>query len=331
MNGINKNGTIYLHYPCFDGIVSCVLAWEFLENKQGWHLREVRPVDYGLRADWLSTELQAPCAVVDFLYHPQAQFWADHHSTTFLTEDAKADFERRQDGWLFYDDTFGSCASLLWARLGEFLESADRYAEMVRWAEKIDSARYSSVEEAILGDSPALKIRLSLMRRNGGDYSEQLVRALRHGTLEEVAQLPEVADRYQEARSLVMAGLDRFGKGVRLEQDGIAIFDVSTTDTAIMSRYAPYYFFPQARYSVGVLRAADSAKITAMRNPWLEFPSIHLGRLFERYGGGGHQRVGSVVFAGERTKEVATILERLVSEIRSEDRLTQGAREGATA
>jgi hypothetical protein len=331
MSDITSVGSIYLHYPCFDGIVSGVLAWDFLENNRGWHIERFCPVNYEMRADWLSTELQQPCAVVDFLYHPQAQFWADHHSTTFLTPQARADFERRKDESLFYDHTLGSCASLLWAHLAKHLRSPGRYEEMVQWAERIDAARYSSVTEAILGDEPALRIRLSLMIRSDRDYCEYLVRHLRQGTLEQLAQLPEVGDRYQEAASLIREGLERLKDHIRLEAGGIAVFDVQTSDRAIISRYAPYYFFPQARYSIGVLRGAGNAKITAMRNPWREFPSVHLGRLFETCGGGGHQRVGSVVLAGERAAEATGILEQLVSEIRREDQLIEMPREGMIA
>src|SRR5258706_7178548 len=97
---MNKESYLYFHSPCFDGIVSCVLAWDFLEATQAWSIREVHAVNYNERPTWLSRKLDSPCAVVDFLYHPEAQFWADHHATSFLNEEVKRDFEQRKSPWL---------------------------------------------------------------------------------------------------------------------------------------------------------------------------------------------------------------------------------------
>src|SRR5437870_4682611 len=138
-------GKIYFHSPCFDGVVSAVLAWGFLEKTDGWVNPVLRMVNYGQRESWLSEGVEAPSAIVDFLYHPNAQFWADHHSTTFLTEAARRDFDTRQNQRLIYDRNAGSCAALLWDRLYKVFGHRDkRYQELVEWADKIDSARYSS-------------------------------------------------------------------------------------------------------------------------------------------------------------------------------------------
>src|SRR5215813_8542636 len=109
-----KSLTVYFHYPCFDGLISAVLASEFLESHDGWHITEFEAVDYAARDTWLSSDLKKPAAVVDFLYHPQVEFWADHHQTSILTTAAREDFERRkQKHRLLFDVRANSCASLL--------------------------------------------------------------------------------------------------------------------------------------------------------------------------------------------------------------------------
>src|SRR6266550_6550167 len=156
--------TLYFHSPCFDGIVSAVLTWDFAEAVLKWKVGKLQPVNYHLRSSWLAERLSQPCAVVDFLYHPQATFWADHHSTTFLSTETERDFDRRRSALLMYDESADACAQLLWDRLETVFQYRNpRYAELVSWATKTDAARYSSVGEAIEGTAPALRINGSLV------------------------------------------------------------------------------------------------------------------------------------------------------------------------
>lgn len=319
-----QGACLYFHSPCFDGIVSGVLAWDFLETSQHWEFNQLRTVNYDARSTWLATSLETPCAVVDFLYHPQAQFWADHHLTTFLTHEVERDFEQRKSRWLIYREESGSCAMLLWTHLAEsFSYQNPRYEEMVRWADKIDAARYESVNEAILGDTPALRISRSLAFKSSPEYCEHLVKELRVTTLDEAAQLPEVRERSEQVQSLIKSGLARFAERSKLE-DEIVVFNLDSKGV-IVNRYTPYYFFPEARYSIGIIKSSSGAKITAMRNPWLEFPSVPLGKIFEKVGGGGHQRVGSVILTGEQATRAPSLLESLIKEIRARDTANIGA------
>jgi hypothetical protein len=308
--------TLYFHYPCFDGLVSCVLAWQFLAKSKRWEVTRFSPVNYDDRKNWISSAPESPFAVVDFLYHPRASFWADHHVTTFVSEEVRADFERRREDFcLLLDARAPSCASILWKHFGSFLEE-DRFAEMVLWADKIDSARYESVREAIFGEAPALRINSTLMLKNELEYCRLLVQGLASKDLSRVAELPEVRDRYAEVRGRREAGLERMRGKVRLEVGNIVTFDIEASGNDLISRYSPYYFFDGARYSIGVVRLEDRAQITAMRNPWLNFESVPLGEVFERFGGGGHQRVASVIIPAEESQRIPEIVEKVKREMR---------------
>jgi hypothetical protein len=313
-------GKIYFHSPCFDGIASAVLAWDFLEKRDGWVAPLLQTVGYEQRGGWLKESLEPPCAVVDFLYHPGAQFWADHHLTTFLDASTKADFTARADRHLIYDAAADSCAGLLWRRLyTDFGHRTSRYTDLVVWADKIDGARYESVDEAVSASAPALRVALGLSGSDAPEYCVKVVRALRNLPLEEVATLADVHERYVKARKLFDIGLDRFKRAARLEGDGIVVFDVDATD-AFVSRYAPYHFYPQARYSVGIVRWSGGAGLTAMRNPWREFPSVPLGLIAEGMGGGGHQRVAGVKLQGQQVARAEAVLSEFVAKIRVAER-----------
>jgi hypothetical protein len=316
--GIEAGAALYFHYPCFDGLISCVLASEFLERRLQWNVARFYPVNYHYRDSWLAMELETTSAVVDFLYHPQALFWADHHGTTFVTDKARLQFElHKNNSFLLFDSDARSCASLLWSRFGSSL-GEERFAQMVFWADKIDSASYTSVKEAIFGDTPALRINSTLLLRNDLDYCHLLVQELRLKTLHDVSALPEVQEKFSEVRRRTAAGLKHLEKHIRLEEGNIATFDIEANPDEIVSRYAPYYFFEGAHYSIGVVRSANGARITAMRNPWRSFDSIPLGKIFDRFGGGGHQRVGAVNLPAEQSHRIPEIVAQVISEIRKQ-------------
>lgn len=305
-----KHATLYLHFPCFDGVVSAVLTSSFLKRIHGWIVDRLEPVNYNIKDQWLERVLSPHSAVVDFLYHPQAEFWADHHSTTFLTTEAKADFERRGSSWLLYDKQSGSCASLLWSCFQERLSSNTNFEEMVRWAEKIDSASYDSVEEAISSRHPAMVLTRSLTVEPDQTYLEHLVLGLERHSLQRIAKTDEVRRRFDEAESRSALGLEYVAKNIHLVGD-VALFDVEDNG-AFLNRYAPYHFFPRAHYSIGIVHFENSTKITAMRNPWLNFESVNLGGFMKGFGGGGHQRVGSVIVPNDQTDKISQVVSDLL-------------------
>jgi hypothetical protein len=310
------SGTLYFHNACFDGLVSAAIASAFLET-EGWKLTDLIPVGYGERESWLSTPLPKPSGVVDFLYHPDAEFWADHHPTTFLTSAAREDYERRRSSHrLLFDERAGSCASLLWNALHSCVPDAERYREAISWAEKIDTANYESVEDAICGTSPALRIRLSLLSHSDPDYLRLLVKEMRSGDLKQIAELAPVHDRFVEAQRRIAAGLSHASLNTRLKGE-IALMEIEPKGDEIVSRYAPYHFFPQARYSIAIVRSESSVTLTAMRNPWIDFRSVPIGKILEPFGGGGHLRVGSVIIPKQRAELAHTIVDRLLAEMQS--------------
>jgi hypothetical protein len=291
----SEHADLFLHFPCFDGLVSAVLASKYLESKSRTEWR-VHPVSYEQKSSWLACSLPQRSAVVDFLFHPQATFWVDHHKTTFLSEDLRRSAAQHPafSTWV-YDETSPACASLIWNvffhdRLGL---NEPRLLEMVLWALKIDSASYESVSEALFGDAPALRINKSLNIRADLSYCRYLFSELREKSLNEVSESKEVSSRFFQAVATDKCGLEKVQRGIIMFRD-IAVGEVSTEGESI-NRYSPYYFFPEARYSLMIVRGKDETKITAMRNPWMNFRSVNLGLLFERWGGGGHERVASLV------------------------------------
>lgn len=321
---VGPRGTLLFHAPCFDGVVSAVLAHDFLRRWTGWADLTLEGVDYAIARQWLQRPLKPRTAVVDFLYHPQAAFWADHHSTTFLSAAARTHRQRRnRSRWLTYDATAPSCAMLLRRHLHRTFGYRNRaFDSLVTWATKIDSAAYTTPAEAMAVDVPAMRVNLSLAAKGPDGYPERLVRLLLERDLEEVADDSTVTERAERARKSFETGLDRLRRSAAVAPGEIVVFDVNAGQ-ATVPRYGPYYFFPNARYSVGVVRSRGEAKVTAMRNPWRTFESVPLGGLLARYGGGGHHRVASVVLKGARARAAGSVLRQIVNDINSREPQTR--------
>ena len=302
---------LYFHSPCFDGLISAVLLHDYL-GTGGYERVDLHPVNYHLNDTWASSRLELPAAVVDFLYHPDATIWFDHHATTFLSESFEEDYRRRRDSLVVFDGRSPSCALLIWnARLSL---SGDHEAKVLA-ADLIDSARYESPQQAVFGDAPAFRINASMAVGETDDYTRFLVRHLLSSSLQATADLPEVTARYERYRELRDLGMKGFiptpdladRDGYLLTEDGILLFSVDGS-AGMVSRYAPFTVAPEARYSLGVITNGERAKITAMRNPWVEFPSVPLGEIFRQFGGGGHQRVASTRLHGKNRGDVIHML-----------------------
>jgi len=317
--GMNGNPVhLYFHSPCFDGVVSAALTSDYLEHVKGYRQVHLQPVNYHLRDSWLQTTLNRPCAVVDFLYQPLAEVWADHHATTFLNDAVRHDYERRSHSEILYDRSASSCALLLWKYWHSVLppHRASHYVSLIKWADRIDSARYESVDEAIGLKAPALQINLALAMYRGEAFSQHLAWLFRTESLESVAMRPEVHTAFAVGLELQQLGEKRLSDNIHLTDNGIAVYDVHA-DGVSVNRYAPFYFFPQARYSAGIIRSPGQSKLTVMRNPWIEFPSVALGDLCVSLGGGGHRRVGSVLV---RDRDPAELLDQLVRMISAHEK-----------
>jgi len=100
-----------------------------------------------------------------------------------------------------------------------------------------------------------------------------------------------------------------------IQFDGVvALFDQSDYEWPYQ-RYLPYRFFPEARFVVGIYRFHSGFTVSVGRNPWARAPAIHIGRLCEQWGGGGHQAVAGITF--EDAREARSVAESIAADLRS--------------
>jgi hypothetical protein len=286
-------GSLRIHYHRdFDGMVSAAVLATILGDTGREAAVDWRSVNYDQRTDWQNFSAGERFAIVDFHFHPRAEYWFDHHPTTFLNDDLRALY-KPSERWQ-WDVESPSCPPLIIDHAASHWGYVvpERFAEMARWSDVIDAARYKDVEEAVFGDRPALRIARALTVAPTEDWLDQLVGALAVGTLDEVADRPDVEKAFQRASRNRDKALNQFPPTVASTKDGVVLFDASSSHIR-RERFAAFYHHPAAQYSVGVIPTRAGFHVSAGENPWNP-PStdVHIGRLMERYGGGGHKAVG---------------------------------------
>src|SRR4051812_30183897 len=134
MSKKKKTAHLFLHFPCFDGVISAVLAWHALARVKNLDFESIQPINYGEQPNWIESRLPDQSVVVDFLFHPEAIFWVDHHQTTFLTKAAEQQYLRRDKNEFIYDGISPSSANILWYHFPAVFRSEERLREMTYWA-----------------------------------------------------------------------------------------------------------------------------------------------------------------------------------------------------
>ncbi len=285
-------GPLTIHYHRdFDGMVSAAVLAHVLRDRLGENAAW-RSVNYDQRANWESFEAGKRFAIVDFHFHPRAEWWFDHHPTTFLNEDLRRAYAP-SDRWM-WDEASPSCPPLVLRHAEKHLGYVvpPRFAEMAKWSDVIDAARYTSVDQAIFGDDAALRIARALTTSPGQDWTDVLVGALLESDLETVANREDVEKSHQRASRNRDKALSQFPPTVQWKKDGVLLYDASSNQIR-RERFAPFYHHPDISYSVGVIPTRAGFHVSAGENPWNPPRSgAHVGEIMETYGGGGHRAVG---------------------------------------
>lgn len=289
---MDEANDLRIHYHRdFDGMVAAAVLAEILRTQHGERV-SWESVNYDQRTDWANFSKDHRFAVVDFHFHPRAEYWFDHHPTTFLTPELRAQYAP-SDRWQ-WDEASPSCPPLILRHASTHWNyvAPPRFVEMAKWSDTIDAARYSSVEEAVFGDTPALRIARALTAAPKNDWLDELVLAMTTEDLTTVAARVDVEKAYTRAAKNRDRALEQFPPTVDSKKGGVLLYDASSNQIR-RERFAAFYHHPDVHYSVGVIPTRAGYHVSAGENPWNPPPvSVHIGEIMEEYGGGGHRAVG---------------------------------------
>ena len=318
----NLRVRVFYHDKCFDGACSAALFSRFYRER----IRDDGEFIYGgllHRAGALFDEKTFDGdenAIVDFKYSssPNITWWFDHHESAFLSPDDAAHFERDQSNRKFYDPAFKSCTSFI-AMIAEQRFGFDPrpVAELVRWTDIVDGALYESAQSAVEMKAPAMKLTMAIESVQDPDFVKKLIPLLATQPLAKIleepfvaAVLPPLLDRHQRSVDVL--------RKRSVEKEGTIFFDLTDLDLEGYNKFVPYYLHPESIYSVGLSKSSFRVKVSVGSNPWSKRePTVNLAKVCERYGGGGHARVGAISFDVTKGDDARKAAQEIVEELRA--------------
>ena len=332
------NCRVFYHDHCFDGACSASVFTRFHRECIGT-AREFSYSGLMHRAGSLFDEaafIEGENAIVDFKYSasPKVTWWFDHHQSAFLTPADQQDFlewQARTDaaggtgagkpvhGGKFYDPAYVSCTSLIAdVARDQFGFDTAPLAELIRWADIVDGARYESAEAAVGMAAPAMKLTM-VIESSGEGFVPRVIPLLTEISLQEVLDQPFIQAELGPLLERHIAGIELLRERTTLER-GVVTFDITDKLTEGYNKFIPYYLHPAATYNVGLSRSSFRNKVAVGTNPWTKVPVaelVNLAAICERYGGGGHARVGAVSFPPDKEDDARKAAAEIAAELRA--------------
>lgn len=292
---------VFFHDHCFDGAASAAVFTAFYRQR-------IQPADFSYHG--LTHKPQGlfdtaefcadDNAIVDFKYSsdPRVTWWFDHHQSAFLSPADAEHFRAERSPQKFYDPNYGSCTRFIADVTAERFQFDPRaYRELIDWADTIDRADFPSAEMAVRLEEPALQLALAIEASTTPRLIPRLIGDFGRLPLAELVQQPYVRQELAPLLARHWRSLELI-RGRIQGGDGVIYFDLSDLDLEGYNKFIPYFFNPQAVYSIGLSRSQYRMKVSVGSNPWKSVPDmVNLAVLCERYGGGGHARVGAISFA----------------------------------
>ena len=322
---------MFYHDKCFDGACSASLFSRFhrecisKDAEYEFHGLVHRAGALFNEADFIGDEN----AIVDFKYSasPRITWWFDHHLSAFLTPEDHEDYraglaDGRYEGHRFYDPKYVSCTSFL-AHIAatRFGFNPGPVAELIHWADIVDGALYESPQAAVEMAAPAMKLTLIIESTQDQQFVPRLIPLLTQMPLQEVLDqrwvadlLPPLLERHERALDLIRSRSE--------SKRGTIYFDITDHPLEGYNKFIPYYLHPEATYSIGLSKSSFRTKVAVGSNPWTKVKPekmVNLATICERYGGGGHARVGAISFPPDREDDARRAAAEIVTELRAAD------------
>ncbi len=322
-----RNVVVATHGHCFDGLCSAVMFTRLYAHVHPGEQAKLtyRGMGYGPGQNGVDPAVLDgdDNAILDFRFSPSPKltWYFDHHVSAFPAEGDRAAYEAKtheKERTFFHDGKYGSCTKLI-ADVGRarFGLDTSAEAELVRWADIIDSASFPSAEMAVTRAEPVLQLMTVVENKGDSAFLEQMVPRLLNEPLDVVARAKDVQEAFAPLAAQNQAFVDLVKQHAEVVGP-VVLVDLSSVLVEVGAKFVTYALWPESAYSVVLTRSTSKHKISIGYNPWSPIPRKHdIAKICERHGGGGHAVVGAISLpadANERAKQLTrAIVEELAS------------------
>ncbi|MCL1866368.1 MAG: exopolyphosphatase [Oscillospiraceae bacterium] len=250
--------------------------------------------------------------------------WFDHHSSEVERNAAKGNFKGQCR-------EAPSCARIIYEYYGGKEKFSTYFDELIEAVDKVDAGQLT--KEEIMNPTGWVLIGFLMDPRTGlgrfRDFTisnlqlmKNLLRACRGMTTEQILDLPDIVERievYEDHTEKFKSLVKEF---TVVEKD-VIITDIRDIDRPIYTgnRFLIYSLFPEQNISVWISPAKGEAgqsekgcSVAVGHSILNRTSKVDVGSLMLKYGGGGHQMVGTCQFAGEDVDEkLPKLLEEIIN------------------
>ena len=292
------------HASCFDGAASSSIFTAFYracvrsDAEFVYIPKQHRPGNPFVATDFNADEV----AILDFRYTkiPGLVWFFDHHKSSFQLDGEREHFLADGSGRKFFDPNATSCTGFIaHVAASRFGFEPAPHAELLHWADIIDSAAFPDPEIPVTLEAPALQVMTFVEQNDDPVLAGRLIEDLMTTPLEKLARQSYVREVVDPAMVRHRADIELLRSRLEIH-GGVATFDLLDQPARAYNKFIPYYLHPDIRYLVGVSVGPDGRfKLSAGYNPWFaEDGREHdIATLCERFGGGGHPFVGGISFS----------------------------------
>src|SRR5204863_759127 len=160
------------------------------------------------------------------------------------------------------------------------------------------------------------KLVLVIEAVKGSEMVQGIIRAMQEMTLEEIVAQPEIAEAFAPLYERHLRSIDLIREKAET-RDGVIFFDLIGQDLEGYNKFVPYYLFPDSTYTVSVSESTFRTKVSVGSSPWAQEVRHNLATICERYGGGGHPRVGAISFPIGAVADARKAAGEIIQELRS--------------
>lgn len=305
---------IYYHND-FDGVSAAAVFVNFVLKNEG-KIKSLNPINYSCEQKWASPDFfkntsdDERVVILDFFYHPRADFWFDHHPTTFLKKEWRKNFQETK--FQKIDSSYYSATHLVKDSLvsGFHYKPSKFIQSLVYWADIIDGARYRNPQEATFSNKPAILLAAIIYKhRENHQFLNQLVQFLAKLPFSKIMEIPVIKKNVKAIIKERQTASKFFEENMKFYDNKVAFIDLSSKITIPHLRFFSYFYNPKVIYTVAITKGKNLFYLHLHYNPWKhQKPKIDLGKFLKKYNGGGHLKAAGAEFES-KTKTYQAVKE----------------------